>query len=96
MKTALFFRTAIPSALAAAALLSGAACAQMAETPSDSGPTVSRADVERDLAAWKQAGLEKSWSGDNTPDTYSPEYIANYKKYEDTVKPAPTPPVRTQ
>ena len=98
MKTALFFRAAVPVALAAAALLSGAASAQMASPPSDTGTgaTVTREDVVRDLAAWKQAGLENDWSSENTPDVNSPEYLASYKKYVDTVKPAAAPPVRTQ
>ncbi len=50
----------------------------------------------RDLAAWKQAGLENSWSGDSTPDVYSPQYRASYRQYMDTVKPAAAPPVRAQ
>jgi hypothetical protein len=50
----------------------------------------------RDLEAWKQAGVENNWNSDSTPDINSPEYVASYKKYEDTVKPAAEPPVRTQ
>ncbi|MCY1504040.1 hypothetical protein D9M68_381950 [compost metagenome] len=98
MKTALFFRAAVPVALAAAALLSGSASAQMASASSGAGAntTVTREDVMRDLAAWKQAGVENNWSTENTPDVNSPEYLASYKKYMDTVKPASAPPVRTQ
>ncbi|MBO9328717.1 hypothetical protein A6B37_17885 [Achromobacter sp. HZ01] len=96
MKTALFFRVAVPAALAAAALLSGTASAQSAAASPDDNSTVTREDVMRDLAAWKQAGLENSWSGDSTPDVYSPQYRASYRQYMDTVKPAAAPPVRAQ
>lgn len=96
MKTALFLRAAVPVALATAALLSGPAGAQTAATSSDTSTTVTREDVMRDLAAWKQAGVENNWNSENTPDINSPEYLANYKKYVDTVKPASAPPVRTQ
>jgi len=96
MKTALLFRAAVPAALAAAALLSGPASAQLSTSPPDTNTTVTREDVARDLAAWKQAGLENNWSSENTPDVNSPEYLASYKKYVDTVKPVAAPPVRTQ
>ncbi|MGY6270158.1 DUF4148 domain-containing protein [Achromobacter denitrificans] len=96
MKTSLFLRAAATAALASLALLSGPAGAQTAATSPEDTATVTREDVMRDLAAWKQSGVENNWSTDSTPDINSPEYVASYKKYEDTVKPAAAPPVRTQ
>jgi len=91
MKPVLPFRALIPAALAAFALLSGPAGAQSASTapttaapPSDFTPT--RADVERDLAAWREAGLEEQWAGEESPNINSPTYIEDYKKYETTIR----------
>ncbi|MBB1596089.1 DUF4148 domain-containing protein [Achromobacter sp. UMC46] len=92
MKTALSFRALASVALAASALLSGAAAAQQAVAPTTAAPepniTLSRDDVMRDLAAWKNSGVERNWNSDNTPDINSPEYVASYRKYVDTVRPA--------
>lgn len=91
MKTVPLLRAAAPLALAAATLLTGNAYAQMAAAPTTATPepniALSRDDVERDLAAWKQSGVERNWNSDNTPDINSPEYIASYRKYADTVRP---------
>jgi hypothetical protein len=92
MKTSLLLR----AALAATVLLAGPAGAQPAAAPPDDHAPVTREEVMRDLEAWKQAGVENNWNSDSTPDINSPEYVASYKKYEDTVKPAAEPPVRTQ
>lgn len=43
--------------------------------------TLSRADVVRDLQAWKQAGLDEEWRTESTPDVYSPAYRAKYEAY---------------
>ncbi|CAB3678811.1 DUF4148 domain-containing protein [Achromobacter pestifer] len=99
MKTVLSFRALIPVALAACALLSGPAGAQQAVAPTTATPepnvALSRDDVMRDLAAWKNSGVERSWNSDNTPDINSPEYVANYRKYVDTVRPS-NAPMQTQ
>ncbi|NMK46898.1 DUF4148 domain-containing protein [Achromobacter sp. Bel] len=91
MKTALSFRAFAPIALAACAALSGPAVAQQAAAPTTAAPepniALSRDDVMRDLAAWKNSGVERNWNSDNTPDINSPEYIASYRKYVDTVRP---------
>ena len=47
--------------------------------------TPTRADVERDLAAWRESGLEAQWAGDETPDVNSPTYISDYRKYQSTI-----------
>ncbi|WP_447918263.1 DUF4148 domain-containing protein [Achromobacter aegrifaciens] len=95
MKTALFLRAALPVAMAAAALLTGPAAAQMSAAPTTAAPPsdvqLSRDQVERDLAAWKQSGVERNWDSDSTPDINSPEYVAAYRKYLDTVRPANSP-----
>ncbi|QKH34495.1 DUF4148 domain-containing protein [Achromobacter pestifer] len=95
MKTALLLRAALPAAIAAAALLAGPAAAQMSAAPTTAAPPsdvqLSRDQVERDLAAWKQSGVERNWDSDNTPDINSPEYVAAYRKYVDTVRPANAP-----
>ncbi|ADP14713.1 hypothetical protein AXYL_01375 [Achromobacter xylosoxidans A8] len=95
MNTALTVRAAIPLVLAACALLSGPAVAQMSAAPTTAAPPsdvqLSRDQVERDLAAWKQSGVERNWDSDSTPDISSPEYVAAYKKYVDTVRPANAP-----
>ncbi|QVQ24405.1 DUF4148 domain-containing protein [Achromobacter deleyi] len=93
MKPVLPFRALIPVALAAFALLSSPASAQpaAASAPTTAAPspnvTLTRADVERDLAAWKDSGVERQWSGDESPDINSPEYVADYRKYVSTVRP---------
>lgn len=92
MKPALPFRALVPAALVAFALLSSPAGAQPAASapttaapPSDYTPT--RAEVERDLAAWKESGVEAKWAGEDSPDINSPAYVADYRKYESTVRP---------
>lgn len=97
MKTVLSFRALIPAALAAFALLSGPASAQSAGTaPTTAMPepnvTLTRADVERDLAAWKESGVERQWMGEDSPDINSPQYVADYRKYVETVRPGSAPP----
>lgn len=91
MKPVLPFRALIPAALAAFALLSGPAGAQSASTaPTTAAPpsnyTPTRAEVERDLAAWRESGMEAQWAGDESPNVNSPVYIEDYKKYESTVR----------
>lgn len=86
MKSVLSFRALIPVALAAFAVLSSPAGAQSAGVaPATAAPptnvTLSRADVERDLAAWKESGVENQWNGDDVPDLSSPQYTADYSKY---------------
>ena len=100
MKTALIVRAALPFCLAACALLSGPAAAQTAPAPATAAPPsdvqLTRDQVERDLAAWKQSGVERNWDSDSTPDINSPEYVASYKKYVDTVRPANAPQMQQQ
>lgn len=91
MKPLLPFRVVVPAALAALALLSGPAGAQSAapapttaEPPSNYTPT--RAEVERDLAAWKESGVEALWAGEDSPDINSPTYINDYQKYISAVR----------
>lgn len=101
MKTVHMLGGLAPIALAACALLSGGALAQTAVAPTTAAPepniTLSRSDVERDLAAWKESGVERNWNSDNTPDINSPEYVASYRKYVDTVRPANSaPPMSSQ
>lgn len=91
MKPVLLSRALVPAALAAFALLSSPAGAQSASTaPTTAAPssdfTPTRADVERDLEAWRKAGLEEQWAGEESPNTYSPAYIADYKEYESTIR----------
>lgn len=93
MKPVLPFGAVIPAALAAIALLSSPAGAQpAASAPTRAAPasdyTPTRAEVERDLAAWKEAGLESQWSREESPNMYSPTYVDDYKKYESSVRPA--------
>ncbi|MEN5160705.1 DUF4148 domain-containing protein [Achromobacter spanius] len=90
MKPLLPFRALVPAALAAFALLSGPAGAQpAAAAPATAAPpsnyTPTRAEVERDLAAWKESGVEAQWAGDETPDINSPTYITDYQKYISSV-----------
>lgn len=90
MKPDLTFRALVPVALAVFAVLSGTAGAQSAASaPTTAAPapdyTPTRADVERDLAAWRESGLEAQWAGDETPDINSPVYISDYRKYQSTV-----------
>lgn len=104
MKPVLTFRALIPVALAAFALLSSPAGAQPAAgtAPATAAPpsnvTLSRADVERDLAAWKESGVERQWSGEESPDINSPEYVADYRKYVSTARPGgmSQPPSQSQ
>ncbi|MBU4610326.1 DUF4148 domain-containing protein [Achromobacter sp. GG226] len=42
---------------------------------------LSRAEVVADLQRWKEAGLDKFWRGENTPDMHSAEYRAAYARY---------------
>ncbi|WP_313622178.1 DUF4148 domain-containing protein [Achromobacter sp.] len=93
MKTVLTFSAAIPAALAALALLSSPVGAQpAASAPTTAAPasdyTPTRAEVERDLAAWKESGLEAQWAGEESPNMYSATYVNDYKKYESSVRPA--------
>ena len=62
-----------------AVLLSAFVAAGTGAQPFDAG--VSRAEVNADLAAWKQAGLDKLSGGDAGPDTFSSEYRQAYKNY---------------
>ena len=62
-----------------AVLLSAFVAAGAGAQPFDAG--VSRAEVNADLAAWKQAGLDKLSGGDAGPDTFSSEYRQAYKNY---------------
>lgn len=100
MKPILTLRAALPVALAALALLSGPAAAQMGAAPTTATPepniALSRDDVMRDLAAWKQSGVERNWNSDNTPDINSPEYVASYRKYVETVRPATSQQMQSQ
>lgn len=100
MKPILTLRAALPVALAALALLSGPATAQMGAAPTTATPepnvALSRDDVMRDLAAWKQSGVERNWNSDNTPDINSPEYVASYRKYVETVRPATSQQMQSQ
>lgn len=88
MKTVLPFRVVIPIALTAGALLSGPVSAQPAAAPAtampESGVTLTREDVVRDLAAWRNSGLENQWDREESPDINSPEYVADYRKYMET------------
>ncbi len=91
MKPLLPFRVLVPAALAAFALLSGPAGAQpAASAPATAAPpsnyTPTRAEVERDLAAWKESGVEAQWAGEETPNINSPTYISDYQKYVSTVR----------
>ncbi|MGE8569314.1 hypothetical protein D3C85_217560 [compost metagenome] len=100
MKTVLSFRVFVPVVLAAAGLLSGPTFAQQAVAPATAVQTPdvpkSHDDVMRDLTAWREAGVEQKWEGDETPDIYSGAYVASYRKYVDTVHPAyATPPMQT-
>lgn len=93
MKHVLPFRALVPAALAACALLSSPAGAQTAASaPTTAAPTSNytptRAEVERDLAAWKESGVEAQWAGDESPNMYSATYISDYRKYENAVRPA--------
>ncbi|MNS85348.1 hypothetical protein D3C72_1192100 [compost metagenome] len=98
MNPVLSVRVLIPAALAAFALLSGPAGAQSAAgtVPTNAAPpssvAPSRADVERDLAAWKESGVENQWNGDESPDLYSPRYTADYSKYVSTRPPSMAQP----
>ncbi|MNX52768.1 hypothetical protein D3C86_834540 [compost metagenome] len=97
MKPVLPFRALIPAALAAIAMLSAPAGAQpAAAAPTTAMPqpdvTPTRADVERDLAAWKNAGVERQWDTEETPNINSPQYVADYRKYLETVRPGSTSP----
>ena len=90
MKPDLTFRALVPAALAVFALLSSPAGVQSAASaPTTAAPapdfTPTRADVERDLAAWRESGLEAQWAGDETPDVNSPTYISDYRKYQSTI-----------
>ncbi|ARP95238.1 DUF4148 domain-containing protein [Bordetella genomosp. 13] len=42
---------------------------------------LTRAEVQADLDVWKRAGMEEFWVGESTPDIYSTEYRAAYRKY---------------
>jgi len=42
---------------------------------------LTRAEVQADLAAWKRAGLDRFWAGDQTPDTSSPAYRVAFQNY---------------
>lgn len=91
MKPLLPFRALVPAALAVFALLSGPAGAQpAASAPTTAAPpsnyTPTRAEVERDLAAWKESGVEAQWAGQETPDINSPVYVADYQKYMSAVR----------
>jgi hypothetical protein len=47
---------------------------QQSASPSNQSRELVRADVKADLAIWKQAGMDKFWRGENTPDIYSRQY----------------------
>lgn len=100
MKTVLSFRVFVPVVLAAAGLMSGPTFAQQAVAPTTAAQapevSLSRDDVMRDLAAWRQSGVEQKWEGDETPDVNSAAYVASYRKYVDTVhSPNATSPMQT-
>lgn len=69
----------IVAALMLSMLATGAAKAQKeSAVPKDS---LSRAEVVRDMQAWKQSGLAEEWRTENTPDVYSPAYLEKYEAY---------------
>lgn len=47
--------------------------------------TLSRAQVQADLAAWRAAGLADAWRGNQTPDVYSAEYRGKLDTYRQTL-----------
>ena len=47
--------------------------------------TLTRAQVQADLAAWRAAGLADEWRGDQTPDIYSTEYRRKLAAYQQAV-----------
>jgi hypothetical protein len=101
MKTIHLLSARAPTALIVATLLSGPAHAQQAVAPTTATPgpniALTRDDVMRDLAAWRESGVERNWNSDNTPDINSPEYIASYRKYVDMVHPSnAVPPMQSQ
>ena len=71
----------IVAALMFSMLAVGAAQAQEETVVPKGKSTLSRAEVVRDMQAWKQAGLEEEWRTENTPDVYSPAYRAKYEEY---------------
>lgn len=69
----------MPKKFHVAVLLSAFFTAAAGARPFDAG--VSRAEVNADLAAWKESGLDKLSWGYAGPDTFSPEYRQAYKNY---------------
>jgi hypothetical protein len=43
---------------------------------------LTREEVQADLAKWKQAGLDKFWQGEQTPDMNSPAYRSAMERYQ--------------
>lgn len=43
--------------------------------------TNTRAEVVADLQAWKAAGMDDAWHGENTPDIDSPTYRELHERY---------------
>ncbi|MDQ8031125.1 hypothetical protein CEG14_22010 [Bordetella genomosp. 1] len=48
---------------------------------SNAKKAITRAEVERDLQAWKASGLGQEWNGEDTPEMDSPAYEAMYEHY---------------
>jgi hypothetical protein len=42
---------------------------------------MTRQQVQEDLAAWRQSGLEALSRGESGPDTFSPQYQAAFQRY---------------
>jgi hypothetical protein len=73
-------------AIALSALCAGTAVQAAEETyvpPSYS--TLTRAQVQADLAAWRAAGLADESRGEQTPDVYSTKYRSAIAGYEHNV-----------
>ena len=55
--------------------------AQEETPPQTTHSTSTRAEVVADLQAWKAAGLDDTWHGENTPDIDSPTYRELHERY---------------
>jgi hypothetical protein len=76
----------IKSAIFAAALsalgLTSAVQAQESDIPqSYSASTLTRAEVQANTQAWRDAGLSEEGRGEQTPNIYSPEYRQKLATY---------------
>ncbi len=79
MKKSLSFIALALSAIATAH------ASELTQVPPPEPSTLTRAEVQQDLNAWRAADLPQEWHGQITPDTSSSAYRAKLRVYQHSV-----------